>query len=105
MTTYIEGRISGKPQILQTRSGKPYAKILLEEEVARERQQQGTPNTLLISLFGRAPERAKDLQRGDRLTVACRMQGTRFETESGEIRYGVQLVGEQIYFAAVTEVT
>jgi len=62
MTTYIEGRISGKPQILQTRSGKPYAKILLEEEVARERQQQGTPNTLLISLFGRAPERAKDLQ-------------------------------------------
>ena len=47
----------------------------------------------------------KTCRRGDRLTVACRMQGTRFETESGEIRYGVQLVGEQIYFAAVTEVT
>jgi single-stranded DNA-binding protein len=100
---YIEGRISGKPQILQTRSEKPYVKLLLEEEVTRERQQQSTPNTLLISLFGRAAERAKDLQRCDRLTVACRLQGTRFEMESGEIRYGVQLIGEQIYLAAVSE--
>jgi single-stranded DNA-binding protein len=99
---YIAGQLSGKPQILQTRNGKPWAKILVEEEVARERG-QGTPNILPITLFGRAAERAKELQRGDRLTVACRLQGTRFEIESGEIRYSVQLVGKVIYLATVSE--
>jgi len=99
---YFEGRVSGNPQILETRSGKPWAKILLEEEVVRERQQD-TPNTLPISLFGRAAERTKQLQRGDRLTVACRLQGTRFEPPSGEVLDGCQRVGEQLYLAAAAK--
>jgi single-stranded DNA-binding protein len=102
---YVEGCVADKPQILETRGGKPWAKILLEEEGVRERQQQGSSNILPVTLFGRAAERAADLQRGDRLTVACRLQGTKFETDSGETRYGLQLVGEQVFIAdAVKEV-
>jgi hypothetical protein len=86
----------------RTRNGKPWVRILVEEEREPESAQR-TPNLLPIAFFGRIAERAQELQAGDELTVGCRLQGTKYTTDSGETRHGCQLVGEQIFVAAAVK--
>jgi single-stranded DNA-binding protein len=99
---FIQGRLGFKAELKETRTGKPWAKILLQEEGARESQRH-VANILPIVLFGRAAERVESLLPGEQVTVRCRLEGTKFTTDSGETRFGCQLVGEQIFIAAAKE--
>jgi hypothetical protein len=81
--------------------GKPIAKLLVEEDVCDS--QQSVANILPVVLFGRVAVRAAELKQGDRVTIACRLSGTRFTTPAGETRYGCQLIAEQLFLAAVGE--
>jgi single-stranded DNA-binding protein len=96
---YIEGRLVGKPLVQKTKSGYDFAKILLEEDqVARNNREKA--NVLPIAFFGKLVEEIRDLENGDGLLIACRLQGSRYETDSGEVRYGLQLIGERAYLNA-----
>src|SRR6516225_523114 len=99
MQIFLQGRLKSKPEIKESRNGKTWVKALIEED-SRDDSRQNEPNILPIVCFGHAANRVKDLQPGDSVTVVCRLSGTRFEAPSGEIRYGVQLIGEQILVPA-----
>ena len=93
MQTFLQGRLKSKPELRETRNAKTLVKLLIEEtDSERDRE----PNVLPVTFFGHAANQAKDLQLGNSITVVCHLNGTRFETESGEVRYGVQLIGEKI---------
>jgi single-stranded DNA-binding protein len=100
MQIFISGRLKSKPEVRETRNAKTLVKLLIEED-SDERDRQ--PSILPVTFFAHAANRAKELQPGDAITVVCHLNGTRFETESGEVRYGVQLIGEKILVEATSK--
>jgi single-stranded DNA-binding protein len=97
---YISGRVKHKPEVREARKARTLVKILVEEN---DNDRDREPNVLPVTFFAHGANRAKELQQGDSITVACHLSGTRFETETGDVRYGVQLIGEQILVEAAVK--
>jgi single-stranded DNA-binding protein len=104
---FLSGSLIFKPELKETRNGKPWARILLEVESTREARKGEfvTETTIMpINCFALCCAQVKDLQRGDALTISCRLTGTKFESDSGT-KYGVQLVGEKAFLNVAVKET
>jgi len=100
MQIFLQGRLKSKPEIRETRNAKTLVKILIEEN---DNERDREANVVPVTFFAHAANRAKELQVGDLITIVCHLNGTRFETETGEVRYGVQLIGEKILVEAAVK--
>jgi single-stranded DNA-binding protein len=97
---YLTGRLAGDPEISQTKKGKPWIKLLVETERVSSDGRGGleTVWTILpVSCFSGEAQAAKDLQRGDSVTVACHLSGTSFAPAEGSVKYGVSIIADQIF--------
>lgn len=100
---YVTGRLVSDPVFSETAKGKAMAKLLLETELVREvnRGEFRAENCLLpVLLFSWVADQARELRSGSSLTIAARLNGTKFPLPSGEIRQGVQLIGERLLFTS-----
>jgi hypothetical protein len=103
MQFFSQGGFFFKPEIKQTKNGRDWCRILVEFTSAREtRPGEFVSETTVVPVncFAACAERVKGLKVGDHLTVGCRVTGTKFRADDGD-RYGVQLVAEQVFVAAV----
>jgi single-stranded DNA-binding protein len=99
---YLSGRLAAAPEIGTTRAGKSLVRILLETSLVRETRPGELQSELVVlpmSCFAREAEVARNLVRGDPITVGAHLYGTRFETPSGEVKHGVQLTVDTILSA------
>jgi single-stranded DNA-binding protein len=99
---YLTGRLVSDPVFSETAKGKTMAKLLLEAELVREVNRgefRADTHVLPVLLFSRVAEQAQDLRNGSSVTIAARLNGTSFTLPSGEVRHGVQLIADALFFA------
>jgi single-stranded DNA-binding protein len=99
---YITGRLVGSPVFSETQKGKTMAKLLLETELVREVNRgefRAETHVLPVLLFSWVADQARDLRSGSSVTIAARLNGTSFTLPSGEVRHGVQLIADALFFA------
>jgi single-stranded DNA-binding protein len=98
---YVAGRLISNPEIGLTKKGKPWVKLLIETELVRADGRSGAYQVeqiiLPINCFSQEAEAVKDLCRGDPVVAGCHLYGTRFETQVGEVKHGVQLIADTVY--------
>jgi single-stranded DNA-binding protein len=100
---YITGRLVSDPVFSETAKGKAMCKLLLETELVREVNRgefRAETHTLPVLLFSWVADQARILRNGSLVTVAARLNGTQFTPLSGEVKYGVQLIGDALFFAS-----
>jgi single-stranded DNA-binding protein len=98
---YLAGTLSGNPKLSETAKGKLMCRLLLSARIVREikrGQFEDEEHLLPIVCFAWVAEQAKELVDGARVVVACHLSGSRFEAPSGEVRHGVQLIADGLYF-------
>jgi len=96
---YLQGHLLGNPESATTKRGKLWLKVLLETSLIRETRPgelQSETVTIPISFFARPAEQVKNLKAGDSLVVACRLCGTKFESDAGT-KHGVVLVADKVF--------
>jgi len=95
---YLTGRLSAEPQIAQTKKGRPFARILLEAEQIRPSPNGAQVETIMLPvvLFSHQAEAIRSSRKGDALTIAAHFNGTKFETEDGIVKHGVQLIADTV---------
>jgi single-stranded DNA-binding protein len=99
---YLTGKLHADPELVQTKKGRLWVKILLQSELTRENRpgEFVTESVILpVSLFSTPAEQVKNLKRGDSLTIGAHLYGTRFDGQDGP-KYGVQLVGDVAFLTA-----
>jgi single-stranded DNA-binding protein len=100
---YLTGKLVGDPFLGETQRGKPMCRLLLEIDLAREigrGELQIETHRLPVVMYSRVANEARDLRRGDSVTVVARLNGTKFEKPGEETKHGLQLIGETLLFAS-----
>jgi single-stranded DNA-binding protein len=100
---YLTGRLADTPEPGTTKKGKLWIKLLLETELVRSDGRGGVQVeavTLPVSFFSREAETVKNLQRGEELNLGCHLYGTKFETDGGTVKNGVQIIADAVFTAA-----
>jgi len=96
---YISGKLNANPEFFTTPKGKPWARILLETELNRPEGRGGFQTEIVIlpvKCFAREAAAVKDLRPGEEVSIGCHLSATKFETDSGELKRGVQLVADSV---------
>jgi single-stranded DNA-binding protein len=98
---YVDGRLARNPEISTTQKGKPVAKLLLETETVREVRRgefKAEAHSIPITVYSWLVDDVRELRQGARLTVIAHINGTSFTPEGGSVRFGLQLIADQITF-------
>ena len=98
---YLQCRLAGNPEILETKTGKPMVQLLLVTQSVRESrpgEYQSESVTLPVLFFSGPAEQVKALKAGDQLSVGCHLYGTRFEGAEGT-KHGVKIVADAVFIA------
>jgi single-stranded DNA-binding protein len=95
---FLEGRIYFKSEVKKTKNDRDWIQIILETTLARETSPgvfQNEVNFLPVKAFSFSAGQIRNLRKGDTVTIAVRLSGTRFESPEGT-KHGVQLICERV---------
>jgi single-stranded DNA-binding protein len=98
--------VAASPELGETKKGRSMVRILLETELIRcttPGNYQSESVTLPVSFFSREAEEVRDARPGDHLVIGAHLYGTQFKAPDGSVKYGVQIIADQILQGAALQ--
>jgi single-stranded DNA-binding protein len=102
-TVVISGKLIGNPKMSETGKGRPMLRALIECEQWRpfsRGEMKMEIHTFQVLAFSWNAETIQNLRPGAALTVICHLSGTGFEEPGKEVKFGIQLIVDEVLFAA-----
>jgi single-stranded DNA-binding protein len=97
---YVAGTLVADPELAQKKKQRLWVKLMLETRLVRETRPGEFQSELVIlpvALFSHEAEKVKELRKGDSITLGAHLYGTEFQTSSGAIKRGIQLIADQVF--------